>query len=138
MVKDTIDKVLSVLSITADVKITAFGSYTDIPGSAKGIYILVEGERVIYVGKGNIKARQVQHWNKAHNNITRNTKDTDGWRWLRENCEITPTTWMIYHMSLRKETEKTAVEGMLIHLLQPLANDETYNDRLVEAANTRV
>jgi len=135
MVRETIDKVLSFLGIAAEVKVTAFGSYTDIPGTAKGIYVIVEGERVIYVGKGNIKSRQVHHWNKAHNNITRNTKDTDGWRWLRENCEITPATWMIYHLTLYKETEKTAVEGNLIHLLQPLANDETYSDRLLENAN---
>jgi len=135
MVRETIVKVLSFLGIAAEVKVTAFGSYTDIPGTAKGIYVIVEGERVIYVGKGNIKSRQVHHWNKAHNNITRNTKDTDGWRWLRENCEITPATWMIYHLTLYKETEKTAVEGNLIHLLQPLANDETYSDRLLENAN---
>ena len=42
---------------------------------------------------------------------------------------------MIYHPTLYKETEKTAVEGNLIHLLQPLANDETYSDRLLENAN---
>jgi hypothetical protein len=137
MLQDTIDKVLSVLGITADVKITAFGSYTGIPTKTKGIYIIVEGDRVIYVGKGNIKARQVQHWNKAHNNITRNTKDTDGWRWLRENCNISPASWIIYYIPLKRSTEKTAVEGMLIHLLQPLANDETYSDRLLNLRNTR-
>ena len=69
MVRETIDKVLSFLGIAAEVKVTAFGSYTDIPGTAKGIYVIVEGERVIYVGKGNIKSRQVHHWNKAHNKI---------------------------------------------------------------------
>lgn len=135
MVQETIDKVLDILGITTEVKVTSFGGYTDIPSTAKGIYVIVENEQVIYVGKGNIKARQVHHWNKAHNNITRNTKDTDGWRWLREHCEIAPASWMIYYMSLCKETEKTAVEGMLIHLLQPLANDETYSDRLLESRN---
>jgi hypothetical protein len=31
-------------------------------------------------------------------------------------------------MILEKQTERSAVEGALIHLLQPLANDETFKD----------
>lgn len=129
MVIDTINEVLNICNCTATVNVTPFGSFSEIPTRAKGVYIIVEGDTVIYVGKGNIKERQRKHWDKAHNNIKPGTQDPDGWKWLRENVEIHPTAWMIYHLSLYKEVEKTAVEALLILRLKPLANDETFKDR---------
>jgi hypothetical protein len=39
-----------------------------------------------------------------------------------------PREWTIYYTELESETELTALEGALIHLLQPLANNETNRD----------
>lgn len=136
MIVDTIKQTLEFFKINASYKVTAFSSFREIPSTAKGIYIIIQGDLVMYVGKGNIKARQVHHWNKANNIIKPGTQDPDGWKWLRENVEIFPATWTIYHLELHKETEKSAVEGALIHLLQPLANDETFKDRNTTLANS--
>jgi hypothetical protein len=129
MVVDTIKNTLKFFNIDAELEVNGFSNYRQIPAKAKGIYVIIQGETVVYVGKGNIKARQVHHWNKANNIIKPGTQDPDGWKWLREHVEIHPATWTIYHLVLTKETEKSAVEGALIHLLQPLANDETFKDR---------
>ena len=129
MVVDTIKNTLKFFNIDAELQVNGFSGYKQIPAKAKGIYVIIQGETVVYVGKGNIKARQVHHWNKANNIIKPGTQDPDGWKWLREHVEIHPATWTIYHLVLTKETEKSAVEGALIHLLQPLANDETFKDR---------
>lgn len=136
MVVDTIKNVLEFFKISTELKISSFNNYKEIPGNAKGIYVIIQGQEVIYVGKGNIKTRQSKHWQKANNLIKPGVQDPDGWKWLRENVEIHPATWTIYYLDLRRETEKSAVEGALIHLLQPLANDETFKDRRTELINS--
>ena len=126
MVEPTIKRVLKFFDIKAKVIDWEFQYYKEIPPTHTGIYVIQQGEQVIYVGKGQIKSRQSKHWDKAFGN--KKAKDTSGWRWLRENIEIAPTTWKVNYILLHKQTELSAVEGALIHLLQPLANDETFKD----------
>lgn len=128
MVEATIQKVLNFFELKANIVTKPFKHYADVPVHHNGIYILSEGDKVIYVGKGQVKNRQAKHWQKAHNELKSGTTDTDGWRWLRENIEISPKDWTLNYLILEKETERSAVEGSLIHLLQPLANDETFKD----------
>jgi hypothetical protein len=128
MVEQTIQNVLDFFNLKANIMTKPFKHYADIPSRHNGIYILNEGDTVIYVGKGQIKVRQSKHWQKAHNELKAGTTDTDGWRWLRENVEISPKDWTLNYIILQKQTERSAVEGALIHLLQPLANDETFKD----------
>jgi hypothetical protein len=128
VVDDTIQKVLDFFNLKASVVTKPFKHYADVPRHHNGIYILSEGDKVIYVGKGQIKVRQSKHWQKAHNELKNGTTDTDGWKWLRENVDINPKDWVLNYMILEKQTERSAVEGALIHLLQPLANDETFKD----------
>ena len=126
MVEPTIKRVLKFFDIKAKIINWEFQYYKEIPASHNGIYVITQGSDVVYVGKGQIKSRQGKHWDKAFGNKT--AKDTSGWRWLRENVEIDPKTWQVNYILLHKQTELSAVEGALIHLLQPLANDETFKD----------
>jgi len=126
MVEPTIKKVLKFFDIKAKIIKWEFQYYKDIPNDHTGIYVISQADQVIYVGKGQIKSRQSKHWAKAFGN--KEAKDTSGWRWLRENVEITPAGWTVSYIILHKQTELSAVEGALIHLLQPLANDETFRD----------
>jgi hypothetical protein len=125
----TIDKLKDFFQIQCSVESKTFPAHKEIPTERRGVYVLVDQDhRIVYVGKGNVKARQVQHWNKAHNIIKPGTIDPKGWKWLRENYDVKPTEWTVFFVDLKKETELSAMEGGLIHLLQPLANDETFKD----------
>ena len=105
--------------------------YKDIPAHARGIYIIEDDmQQPIYVGKGWIRTRQTAHWPKTMETLQGIRADTKGWQHLRENNPNLDTKeWTIYYTELAKETELTALEGALIHLLQPKANDETYKDQ---------
>lgn len=103
--------------------------YKEIPSNCRGIYILEdELQRCIYVGKGWIRTRQATHWPKALGETKTYHTDPKGWQHLREHNELDPREWTIYYIEVTKETAISALEGSLIHLLQPLANDETYRD----------
>lgn len=120
------------LNLTCNITQMPFRNYREIPTSARGVYIL-EDElfRPIYVGKGWIKTRQQSHWPKALGQAKTYQIDPKGWQQLREhNPLLIPQEWTIYYAELNQETAITALEGALIHLLQPLANDETYRDQL--------
>jgi excinuclease UvrABC nuclease subunit len=106
-----------------------YSYYKEIPTSSRGIYILEdELQRPIYVGKGWIRSRQTTHWSKALGDVKSYHTDPKGWQYLREHNVLTPKEWTIYYIEVSSETAITALEGSLIHLLQPLANDETYRD----------
>lgn len=127
MVHERFEKALEIAGIEATIVERDFRYYRDIPAVHSGVYVLTEGDKVIYVGKGNIYDRQRKHWQKAYG--TANVKqDTKGWQWLRENVEIKPDQWKIYYVNLWKQTELSLVEGYLIHWLNPLANNETCID----------
>ena len=110
-----------------------YSLYKEIPANCRGIYILEDQlQRAIYVGKGWIRTRQSTHWDKALGTVKNYHKDPVGWQYLREHNDgpLEPKEWTIYYVEVLKETAITAMEGALIHLLQPLANDETYRDTM--------
>jgi hypothetical protein len=131
MVEQTIQSELAHFGITAEIITKQFKLYKGIPSKHNGVYIISEDDKVVYVGKGWVRARQSKHWEKALAEFKHGTNDTKGWQWLRENYSVynlTPENWTVRYIILHKETELTAMEGALIHRLQPLANDETFND----------
>lgn len=110
-----------------------YSYYKEIPTRSRGIYILEdELQRPIYVGKGWIRSRQNTHWPKALGEVKSYHTDPKGWQHLREHNELFPKEWTIYYIEVDKETAISALEGSLIHLLQPLANDETYRDNHID------
>jgi len=131
LVSSTVEKCKTFFNIDCTLTASPYNQYKDtVPKTARGVYILEsEVGQIIYVGKGNIKARQDSHWPKAHGDIKAYTIDPKGWQWLRENFTVTPGNWTLHYIQLAKETELSAMEGSLIHFLQPLANDETFKDR---------
>lgn len=129
-VVDTIASLKTFFGIECEVQTQPFAQHRTISTQRRGVYVLTDQQgRTVYVGKGHVRARQVQHWNKAHNIIRPGTIDPKGWKWLRENYQVEPAEWTVYFVDLQRETELSAMEGGLIHLLQPLANDETFKDQ---------
>ena len=125
----TVDRLRQFFNIDCRVQTKPFSNYKELKRTSRGVYVLTsEDGLVIYVGKGTIKDRQDSHWFKAHGTPKKHQIDPKGWKWLRENYNITPGAWTINYIELKKETELSAMEGGLIHILQPLANDETFKD----------
>jgi excinuclease UvrABC nuclease subunit len=118
------------LNLNCHITQLPFRNYKEIPQNARGVYILEDDiQRPIYVGKGWIRKRQDSHWTKAQVLNKSYHTDPKGWQYLREqDPTLSPKEWTIYYTLLNKETAITALEGALIHILQPLANDETYRD----------
>jgi hypothetical protein len=132
-VADTVALLKTFFNIECTLQTKQFSSYKDLKKTSRGVYVLTtEDGLIVYVGKGDIKARQDSHWFKAHGTPKKHQIDPKGWKWLRENYNITPGNWTINYIELARETELSAMEGGLIHILQPLANDETFKDRLTE------
>lgn len=132
-VVDTVAKLKAFFNIECTLQTKPFSSYKDLKKTSRGVYVLTtEDGLIVYVGKSDIKARQDSHWFKAHGTPKKHQIDPKGWKWLRENYNITPGAWTINYIELARETELSAMEGGLIHILQPLANDETFKDRLTE------
>lgn len=126
---DTINRLKDFFNIECQVSTKPFRSYKELERTMRGVYVLTSHDGlVIYVGKGTIKARQDSHWFKANGTPKKHQIDPKGWKWLRENYSITPADWTINYIELKRETELSAMEGGLIHILQPLANDETFKD----------
>ena len=130
-IDQVINDELKHFNIQAEIIVKQFKMPKTIPDKHNGVYVISEGDFVVYVGKGQIRRRQKKHWEKALHELKRGTNDTKGWQWLRENYSVynlNPENWVVQYLILHKETELTAMEGALIHLLQPLANDETFTD----------
>ena len=125
--QQTIARTLEWLNISAHIQQCAFEQYKTIPSQSQGVYVIVNATTTIYVGKGQIRSRQHKHMDKAL--AIGQARDTQGWAWLRLNTTIDIVNWHIYYVQLPSQTQRVAVEGSLIHLLQPLANDETFLDR---------
>jgi len=56
------------------------------------------------------------------------TADTKGFKWLRENVEFDQSNWTLIYNEIPSETGRKAIEGSLIHKLNPLTNNETYKN----------
>jgi hypothetical protein len=98
--------------------------HASIPKKSRGVYIIYNDNKVYYVGKGNIKDRQPHHVEKF-TGIFKNAQDTAGFKLLRENFTTRELDSLkISYAQIDQETLISAIEGALIHLLQPIANDE--------------
>ena len=126
MIRETIARCTEFFGIDCTPNTIPLTDYSQVKQRASGVYIIHDNLTTIYVGKGFIRSRQPKHLDKA-NNVLKNTKDTVGWAWLRENYDCSTTdTWLLTYLELKTKSEQSALEGALIHFLQPLANDETY------------
>lgn len=129
MVKTNIKEVLDWFKIKADPISIPYKSHTTIDRSYMGVYIITQDDLIVYVGKGEILNRQRKHWDKAHRKtLAEGAKDPKGWQWLRENYTIDTDKWQLHYIILYRQDELSAVEGALILRLQPLANNETFED----------
>ena len=127
-VKETLKKVLEFHGITTDVLACDFLDYKNISEKINGVYLIVYLNMVIYVGLGIVRERISTHEQKALNSL-KNAKDTSGWRYLRENYLVDLSKWDLLYVPIESATGRSAVEGSLMHLLQPLANNECLEDR---------
>ena len=130
MILDTIMKCTDFFKITCDVHQYKFLDWRTIPKKHRGVYIIANGEDILYVGKGNIRGRQEKHYQKTIGVVNAGLTYPDGWKYLFENYKVPTDVWTVFYITLKTETELSAMEGALIHFLQPLANDETHTDRI--------
>ena len=125
----TINRMRDVHNIKCSTESMPFKDWATLPKAMRGVYILSDADgRVIYVGKGFIRTRQSSHWPKAHGTPKKSQIYPKAWQQLQEAHRPDPSTWTLHYISLNLETELSAMEGSLIHALQPIANDETYKD----------
>lgn len=129
-VKQVIQKVADFYNIDAEIKQTEWFLGERVFYKDRGVYVICNPvtNETIYVGKGTIGVRQVRHRWKVTPDIGPSAVMTKSWQWLRKNKELDYENWILLYCVLDKETELSALEGGLIHLLKPLANDETFKD----------
>ena len=127
-IKETLKEVLALHGMAPEISECAFLDYKNISKKINGVYLIVYLHMVIYVGLGIIKDRIHTHEQKALNSL-KGAKDTSGWKYLRENYSVDLSKWNLLYVPIESATGRSAVEGSLIHLLQPLANNECLEDR---------
>ena len=127
-IKETLKEVLALHGMAPEISGCAFLDYKNISKKINGVYLIVYLDMVIYVGLGIIKDRIHTHEQKALNSL-KGAKDTSGWKYLRENYSVDLSKWNLLYVPIESATGRSAVEGSLIHLLQPLANNECLEDR---------
>lgn len=126
MISETIQKVLNFYNIAANDVYTEWSEKPNLDDKrSRGVYIIYDADKVYYVGKGFIRDRQQKHKEKFLGEF-RNARDTRGFKAFREQYGILDLTKLNFcYIVMESETGIGAVETGLIHLLQPLANDET-------------
>lgn len=131
----TVEHVGNFFNIPCNLLSYPFNTWSQLDKKRRGVYVITNDSaesadvKYIYVGKGFFRARQKSHWRKLTSGISQGEIDPKGWKWLRENHNLNLEQWKLYLVDLALETQLSAMEGSLIHLLQPLANDETFVDR---------
>lgn len=133
---DVIEKCKNFFNINCEIQEIPFLEWRKIPRNRiRGVYLIVYNksinahfidEKIIYVGKGNIRTRQDMHYQKSIGN--KKIYMPEGWKNLFESQKYSTEYWKIYYMQLKQESELSAMEGALIHFLNPIANDEVYKD----------
>ena len=58
------------------------------------------------------------------------TTDTKGFKNLREDIEFHQSNWTLIYNEIPSETGRNAIEKLMIHKLNPLTNDETWQNHL--------
>ena len=126
MISETIQKVLNFYNIDANDVYTEWSEKPNLDDKrSRGVYIIYDDDKVYYVGKGFKRDRQQKHKEKFLGEF-RNARDTRGFKAFREKYGILDLTKLNFcYIVMESETGIGAVETGLIHLLQPLANDET-------------
>lgn len=108
-------------------KFVDFSQWADIK-RGRGVYVLLNDDEVIYVGRGNIKARQESHYKKLTGGLTEHdNKEPKGWAHLREERGIDPNSLLLIYVYLNGKDDEAAMEGGLIKILQPYTNDEIFS-----------
>ena len=128
--KQIIKKIAKFYNIKVEIQETEWFEGERVFYKDRGVYVICNPvtNQIIYVGKGNIGVRQMKHRWKVTPEPAPSAVMTKSWQWLRENTELDYKNWILLYFVLEKETELSAMEGGLIHLLKPLANDETFKD----------
>lgn len=119
------------------IQLLPFNQYKQLP-RIKGLYSIWQGDRCIYVGQGGgntgIRGRFDHHHNKAYGLFeTRtgkrnSTQDGQGWRNGRESDWWDPSTWEIEFFACPKAVHRTYLEGAMMLVLNPICNDESWED----------
>jgi hypothetical protein len=123
---DSIGKIVTLYDIWGNIQFDRWSAKPEIKNKrARGVYVIYDNTKVYYVGKGFIRDRQDKHKEKFLGEF-RNARDTRGFKNFREKFGIIDLTCLDFcYITLDSETAIGAVETGLIHMLQPLANDET-------------
>ena len=129
-IADRVKQINTVMNIVTEVK---YCTWRDIDqeqlSRTRGVYVIYDTTQVYYVGRGYIAARQKHHREKFLGEF-RHARDTRGFRQFRELYGIVNTQDFLFaYCVVTSETAAQALEAGLIHLLQPLANDETNQDQ---------
>jgi hypothetical protein len=125
-IHDSISKIVTLYDIWGNIQFDRWSSNPDLANKrARGVYIIYDNTKVYYVGKGYIRDRQKMHKEKFLGEF-KYARDTRGFKNFRTTHGIIDLTGLDFcYIILDSETAIGAVETGLIHLLQPLANDET-------------
>ena len=123
---DKINLRLKTEEISGNVELCTFNEYKGFK-RRRGIYVIYDNEKVIYVGKGFFKARNHSHYKKAVNEAP---YYPDGWMWFKNTYDYNISDWNLVVVEIASEVDITFMEGAIIKDLKPLANDETFKDRL--------
>jgi hypothetical protein len=124
-IQDSIIKIQQFLNIAAEPQFQPWSIRLALSHRrARGVYVIYDNNHIYYVGKGNIQDRQQMHLEKFTGEFRR-ARDTRGFRQLRERLGPVDTQGLqCCTCELTQESAISALEGSLIHLLQPRANDE--------------
>lgn len=138
MYLDRSDAIFSQLNIPCDYHELRFDRVQELPRE-DGVYLIHDGERVIYVGqasgRGGIRARFIPHHvNKSRGTCVsesgrRISGDGAGWQEGRSQPWWQPATWWVEWVTVESAVKRTALEGVLMDAYLPYANDEVYQDR---------
>lgn len=126
LIEKNISKIVTLYNIYGHIKFDKWSERPELQEKrSRGVYIIYDEKNIYYVGKGFIRDRQKTHKEKFLGEF-RNARDTRGFKSFREKFGILDLESLSFcYIILDSETAIGAVESGLIHLLQPLANDET-------------
>lgn len=127
---DQISTVSNLMSISPKVEIQPFMG-AKIPNKTRGVYIIVEGQDIIYVGKGEIPVRHGKHLTKIQGLAEqKNVPEPEGWLWLREHKKSKPEDWTFVTVTLNSYSDESLMESWLIRFLRPPVNNEIFKENL--------
>jgi hypothetical protein len=97
-----------------------------LPAQGRGVYLIHDQHGQVYIGKGIAKVRTEKHEQKITDTRKHGQPEPTGWKWLRLVKQPDITNWNLTVLYLDSKSAETALEGCLIHFLQPVVNDETF------------